>query len=90
MPPLYIVSTMNLLAWLLFGMIVGIVAAAIDNVRRGILTYILLGVGGALLGGLAANYILNTSYSGFNATSFLIASLGAIALLFFGRALRRT
>jgi len=82
-------DTMNILAWLLFGMIVGIVAAAIDNVRRGIVTYILLGVGGALLGGLAANYILNTSYSGFNATSFLIASFGAIVLLFLGRALRR-
>ena len=80
---------MNILAWLLFGMIVGIVAAAIDNERRGIITYILLGVGGALLGGLAANYLLNASYSGFNATSFLIASLGAVVLLFLGRTVRR-
>lgn len=81
---------MNILAWLLFGMIVGTVAGAIDNSRRGIVSYMVLGVGGALLGGFFANYILNASYSGFNATSFLIASVGAVGLLFLGRAVRRT
>jgi uncharacterized membrane protein YeaQ/YmgE (transglycosylase-associated protein family) len=80
---------MNILAWILFGMIVGIVAGAIDDVRRGLFTYILLGVGGSLFGGFAANYIFNTGFSGFNATAFLLASFGAVVLLFLGRTLRR-
>lgn len=80
---------MNLLAWLLFGLIVGIVGGALDEARGGLLKYMLLGVGGALLGGLVANYVFNTGYSGFNVTAFLIASFGAIVLLFLGRAVRR-
>lgn len=80
---------MNLVAWVLFGLIVGIVAGAIDDARRGLVNYMLLGVGGALVGGLFSNYIFNTSVSGFNVTAFLIASFGAIILLFLGRAIRR-
>ena len=81
---------MNIVAWLLFGMIVGLVAGALDNVQRGLISYMLLGIGGALLGGFFANYLLNASYSGFNVTSFLIASFGAVALLALGRTLKRS
>ena len=80
---------MNILAWLLFGMIVGIIAGAIDDARRGLLSYIALGVTGTLLGGFLANSLINASYSGFNSISFMVASLGAIALLFASRAIRR-
>lgn len=81
---------MNILAWLLFGMIVGIIAGAIDDARRGLLSYIALGVSGALLGGFLANSLFNVSYSGFNSISFMVASLGAIVLLFASRAIKRT
>ncbi len=73
---------MNLLAWLLFGLIVGIVGGALDEARSGLMKYMVLGVTGALAGGLLANSIFNTGYSGFNAAAFVIASFGAIAVLF--------
>lgn len=80
---------MNIFSWILFGLIVGVVGGAIDDTKGGLLNYLLLGVGGALLGGIVANMLFNNTFSGFNVTAFLIASFGAIALLFVGRAIRK-
>ena len=40
---------MNIFSWILFGLIVGVVGGAIDDTKGGLLNYLLLGVGGALL-----------------------------------------
>lgn len=82
---------MNILSWLLFGLIVGIVANAIDPEpnRGGVLGSILLGVVGALIGGFLANLIFGITVTGFNLTSFLVAVAGSLLLLFIGRAMRR-
>lgn len=83
---------MSIIAWLLFGLIVGIIANAIDPEKEtgGTLGAIVLGIVGALVGGFLANLIFGTSMSGFNLTSFLIAVAGSLILLFAGRAIRRT
>lgn len=78
-----------MLSWILFGLIVGVVAGALDDAEGGILNYLLLGAGGALLGGILANMIFGGGVAGFNATAFIIASFGAVAILLGGRALRR-
>ena len=82
---------MNLLSWMIFGLIVGIIANAIDPDpnRGGILGSILLGVVGALVGGFLANLVFGVSVTGFNLTSFLVAIAGSLLLLFIGRAVRR-
>lgn len=81
---------MNILSWILFGLIVGIVANAMDpSPNRGILGSVLLGIVGALVGGFLANLIFGVSITGFNVTAFLVAIAGSLLLLFFGRALRR-
>ena len=82
---------MNLLSWIIFGLITGIVANAIDpeQNRGGILGAILLGIVGALVGGFLANLIFGVSVTGFNLTSFLVAVAGSLILLFVGRAMRR-
>ncbi len=82
---------MNILSWILFGLIVGIVANAIDpNPNRGgVLGSILLGIVGALVGGFLANLIFGVTVTGFNLTSFLVAVAGSLLLLFIGRAVRR-
>ena len=82
---------MSILSWILFGLIVGIVANAIDPDRNkgGLLGAVLLGIVGALAGGFLANLVFGVSVTGFNLTSFLVAVAGSLVLLFVGRAVRR-
>lgn len=81
---------MNILSWILFGLIVGILANTIDSSRKksGIVGSSLLGIVGALVGGFVANLIFGLSISGFNATAFLIAIAGSLIVLFVGKSLR--
>lgn len=82
---------MDILSWLLFGTIVGIVANAIDPApnKGGMLGSVLLGIVGAVVGGFLANTILGVSITGFNVTSFIVAIAGSLLLLFVGKAVRR-
>ena len=82
---------MNIVSWLLFGLIVGIVANAIDPKPEhgGIFGAILLGVVGSLVGGVLADLFFGIGISGFDFTSFIIAVAVSLVLLFIGRALRR-
>jgi uncharacterized membrane protein YeaQ/YmgE (transglycosylase-associated protein family) len=82
---------MNILSWALFGLIVGIVANAIDPepANGGILGAILLGVAGALVGGFLANLLFGVNVTGFDLTSFIVAVAGSLVVLFGARALRR-
>jgi uncharacterized membrane protein YeaQ/YmgE (transglycosylase-associated protein family) len=82
---------MGILAWILFGLIAGVIANMVDPAPSsgGILGAIVLGVAGALVGGFLANMVFGLGVSGFNFTSFAIAVLGSLLLLFIGRALTR-
>ena len=82
---------MNVLSWILFGLIVGIVANAVDPSpnRGGVLGAILLVIAGALAGGFLANLVFGITVTGFNLTSFLVAIAGSLLLLILGRAMRR-
>ncbi len=82
---------MDLLAWIIFGLITGVVANAIDPhpSSGGVVGAIVLGVVGAVIGGFIANLTFGVGVTGFNVTSFAVAILGALLLLYVGRALRR-
>lgn len=83
---------MNLLAWIVFGLIAGVIANAIDPrpARGGALGAILLGIGGALVGGFLGNLFFGVGISGFDLSSFLLAIGGSLVLLMIGRALSRS
>ena len=83
---------MNILAWIAFGLIVGWVANAIEpgESRGGLLGNVVLGVLGALIGGYLGNLIFGVGVTGFNLSSFILAAIGSLILLFIGRAMRRT
>jgi uncharacterized membrane protein YeaQ/YmgE (transglycosylase-associated protein family) len=83
---------MNILSWILFGLVVGIIAHAIDPLpnRGGILGSVLLGIVGALVGGFLANLIFGVAVTEFSFTAFLVAVGGSLLLLFFGKATRST
>ncbi|HAX4944690.1 TPA: GlsB/YeaQ/YmgE family stress response membrane protein [Escherichia coli] len=83
---------MGIIAWIIFGLIAGIIAKLIMPGRDGggfILTCI-LGIVGAVVGGwLATMFGIGGSISGFNLHSFLVAVVGAILVLGVFRLLRR-
>jgi len=84
---------MGIIAWIVFGLIAGVIAKFIMPGRDGggfILTCV-LGVIGAVVGGwLATMFGVGGSISGFNLHSFLVAVVGAIVVLAIFRLLRRT
>ncbi|EAX0692760.1 GlsB/YeaQ/YmgE family stress response membrane protein [Salmonella enterica] len=83
---------MGIIAWIIFGLIAGVIAKLLMPGRDGggfILTCI-LGIVGAVVGGwLATMFGIGGSISGFNLHSFLVAVVGTIVVLVIFRLLRR-
>lgn len=83
---------MGIIAWIIFGLIAGVIAKLLMPGRDGggfILTCI-LGIVGAVVGGwLATIFGIGGSISGFDLHSFLVAVVGAIVVLVIFRLLRR-
>lgn len=74
---------MGILAWIVFGLIAGVVAKLIMPGRDpgGFIITILLGIAGAIVGGFIGTALGLGSVTGFNLGSFIVAILGAILLL---------
>ena len=82
---------MDVVAWLVFGLVAGVIANVIDPrpSQGGVLGAIVLGILGALVGGFLANLLFGVAVTGFNFTSFAIAVVGSLILLYIGRAWTR-
>jgi uncharacterized membrane protein YeaQ/YmgE (transglycosylase-associated protein family) len=83
---------MEILSWLVFGLITGALAKLImpgDNPREAIITLI-IGVVGALIGGFIAVLLGYGDITGFDLRSFVIAIIGGLVLLGAYRLLRRS
>jgi uncharacterized membrane protein YeaQ/YmgE (transglycosylase-associated protein family) len=81
---------MNILSWVLFGMIVGVIANAIDPrpAQGGFLGAIVLGIVGAVLGGFISSLLFGVGITGFNFSSFAVAVLGSLLVLLLGRVIK--
>ncbi|POP47352.1 GlsB/YeaQ/YmgE family stress response membrane protein [Superficieibacter electus] len=83
---------MGIIAWIVFGLIAGIIAKLIMPGRDGggfFLTCI-LGIVGAVVGGwLSTLFGIGGPVSGFNLGSFMVAVVGAIVVLAIFRMVRR-
>jgi len=80
---------MGLLSWIVVGAIAGFLANLVMGSREGLLLMIILGIVGGLVGGyLAANVFKMGSVDGINLESIVIATLGAILVIFVVRVLR--
>lgn len=79
---------MNILAWIVLGLIAGAIAKAIypGNQGGGILGTMLLGIIGAFVGGSLYNFFttgtLALTATGFSLGGILVAIIGAIVALF--------
>jgi len=77
---------MGFIAWIIVGAIAGFLANQLMGSREGLLMMVVLGIVGGLVGGfVAANLLKIGSVNGVNIESVLIATLGAIAVIFVAR-----
>ncbi len=83
---------MNLLSWAVLGLIVGIIANMIDPrpAYGGWLGSVIFGIVGAVAGGWIGDLIFGVGVTGFNLSSFIVAVIGSLVVLWVARAFRRT
>jgi uncharacterized membrane protein YeaQ/YmgE (transglycosylase-associated protein family) len=83
-------GTMGIISWIVLGLIVGAIAKWIHpgGDPGGIFVTIAIGIAGAFVGGFLASALGLGSVTGFNIGSLLIATGGAVLLLFGYRRLR--
>ena len=82
---------MNIILWLIFGAAAGWVASLIMNTdnKQGAILNIVVGIVGAMIGGFIAQATIGKDVTGFNLSSFIIAVIGAVVLLFFVKLIKR-
>ncbi|KRT63444.1 MAG: transglycosylase-associated protein [Chloroflexi bacterium CSP1-4] len=74
---------MGFISWIVVGAIAGFLANQIMGSREGLLMMIVLGIVGGLVGGFVAASVLKMgSVDGINLESIVIATLGAIAVVY--------
>ncbi len=74
---------MGILAWIVVGLIAGLLAKLIMPGRDpgGLIVTTLIGIAGAFVGGLVVQFLGGAGITGINIWSILVAALGAIILL---------
>jgi uncharacterized membrane protein YeaQ/YmgE (transglycosylase-associated protein family) len=81
---------MNIIYWIVFGLITGSIANYITpNTQGGLLATIFLGIVGAVIGGFLGDKFFGVGVTGFNFVSFVVAVLGSVLVIYISRALLR-
>jgi uncharacterized membrane protein YeaQ/YmgE (transglycosylase-associated protein family) len=77
---------MDLLFWIVFGLVVGVIAQQLyPYPRYGVLGSIVLGILGAILGGWVGQLLFGVGVSGFNLSSFIVAIIGSVIVIWLAR-----
>ena len=84
-------ENMGILSWIVMGLLVGIVARIVmpGKDKGGLIMTVLLGIGGAVLGGFIGSKLGWGTFTGFDLKSFGLAVGGALILLLAYRMLGR-
>ena len=74
---------MGILAWIVVGLIAGLLAKLVMPGRDpgGLMITTLIGIAGAFIGGLIVQFLGGAGVTGINIWSILVAALGAVLLL---------
>ncbi len=82
---------MGILSWILMGLIVGVIAKLVmpGPDPGGIFITILLGIGGAFVGGYVGSFLGLGSVTGLNLGSLLLSVGGAVLILILHRTIRK-
>ncbi len=73
---------LGIIGWLVIGIVAGWLAEKVMGRNHGLVTNLIVGVVGALLGGFIAQNLLGIPVGGFNLVTLLVAFGGAVLLLF--------
>ena len=74
---------MSILAWIVLGLVAGFIASKLVNRSGGSLVLdLVLGIIGAVVGGFLFNQFGSAGVTGLNLYSLLVATLGAVVVLF--------
>ena len=82
---------MNIILWIVLGALAGWIASLVmrTDEEQGALMNIILGIVGAFVGGLVLNMFGASGVSGFNIYSVIVATLGAVAVIWLGKLIYR-
>ena len=82
---------MGILSWILMGLIVGVIAKLVmpGPDPGGIFLTILLGIGGAFVGGYVGSFLGLGSVTGLNPGNLLLSVGGAVLILILHRTIRK-
>lgn len=81
---------MNIILWIVFGALAGWIASMImkTDSNQDTMMDIILGIAGAVIGGILMGMIGQSGVTGFNLYSMIVAVLGAVVIMYIGRMLR--
>jgi len=79
---------MGLLGWIVLGGLAGWLASLLMDERQGCMLNIVVGIVGAVIGGLVFSRLGRTGITGFNIWSLGIAIVGSVLFLFLLRLLK--
>ncbi|PWJ85845.1 putative membrane protein YeaQ/YmgE (transglycosylase-associated protein family) [Pseudaminobacter salicylatoxidans] len=79
---------MSIIGWIILGLVAGFIASKIVNSSgQGMLMDIVLGIVGAIVGGVIFNFFGAAGVTGFNIYSLIVSVIGAIVVLWLYHAL---
>lgn len=73
---------LGIIGWIVIGIVAGWLAEKVMGRNHGLVTNLIVGVVGALIGGFIAGQFLGLDVGGFNIMTLLVAFGGAVLLLF--------
>lgn len=76
---------MNYLSWIIVGGLAGMLAKYIMKEDGGLIRNIILGIIGGMVGGFLTELIGGEGITGFNIWSILVATFGAVVIIWLGR-----
>ncbi|MEI6500880.1 MAG: GlsB/YeaQ/YmgE family stress response membrane protein [Armatimonadota bacterium] len=79
---------MGIFGWIILGGVAGCIASLVLGEKQGCFTNVVVGIIGALLGGLIFQALGRQSVTGFNLWSVFVATVGSGLLILAFRALR--
>ncbi len=82
---------MGIVLWIIFGAIAGWIASIImkTDSNQGTMKDIVMGVIGAVVGGFLMGLVGQPGVTGFNIYSFVVAIIGAMVVIYFGRMMKK-
>ncbi len=81
---------MSIIAWVILGLVAGFIGSKIVNKSgAGMLMDIVLGIVGAVVGGVIFNFFGATGITGLNIYSLIVAVIGAVVVLWIYHAIQK-